>query len=103
MNFTMRRLIVAGVSVMAVVWETRLSVASPIRPYGETAKTTHSSSGEVQLPCGTSRTYSANSEIHFVEVENPDVADITGGGKELTVTGLKEGSTKATIWYAASE
>jgi uncharacterized repeat protein (TIGR01451 family) len=103
MNLKMRRLIVGGVGVMAVVWATRSGVAWTVRPCGEAVKATPGGSGEIQLPCGSSRTYNASSEIRFIEVDNPEVVEITGGGKKLTVNGLQEGSTKATIWYEASE
>lgn len=104
MNLTLRSLITGGVGVLAVVWATRPGLAVHVRPDSPAVKVAPAAPGnELRLACGSSRTYSSNSAIHFIEVENPEVAEITGGGKELTITALEEGVTKATIWYAASE
>jgi uncharacterized repeat protein (TIGR01451 family) len=102
----MRRLLTGCLGVVTVIGATRSGVATVVDHSQSSAKTITATStrpGEVHVDCGSTRTFTANSEIHFVEVEKPDLVEITSGGKELTVVGLREGSTQITIWYAASE
>lgn len=106
MNVRMRRLITGGLSAMAVFWATRSGVAASephVRTESAPAKAASTSGGEIRLACGDSRTYSSSSEIQLVEVEDTEIVGVSAGGNELTITGLKPGTTKATVWYAASE
>jgi uncharacterized repeat protein (TIGR01451 family) len=106
MNFTLRRLIAGGLSSLSVLWATYPGVASAyshVRPVTEMSSVALSvAGGDIRIDRGGSRTFNASSEIQKIEVQDPGIAEVSAKGREMTINGLKDGCTTATVWYAAS-
>jgi uncharacterized repeat protein (TIGR01451 family) len=108
MNGTLRRLVAGGLSALAVFWATRPDVAWTAQSQSDesspAAASSANGSGDLKLAVGSSRSFNASSDIHRTNVADPEIVEVMSlTGKDLTVTALKPGTTKVTIWSAVSE
>ncbi len=109
MNGTLRRLVLGGMSALAVCWATRSGEARAAGHIGldknKSAMVCSSeTAAEMKLACGSTRIFHASSGITSSHVEDPEIVDfVQFSPTEVSFQALKPGTTTVTLWSESDE